>query len=199
MDRSKIEQHFREILKEIGEDPDREGIQATPKRVARMYHDSFYGYKKKLVIMNEVERNDCNYKEDIIPITTFKNESEGMLIRSVSGISFCEHHTAPFSYKVHVGILPRDKILGMSKIDIIVKYFGARLQIQERMTKQIADWIMKNLDAKGVIVQMVGIHMCAEIQGHSGDFTTTEVRGYFLENNDNCKEEFLQTIARKEK
>jgi GTP cyclohydrolase I len=193
----KIEKHFREILKEIGEDPDREGIQATPKRVARLYENMFYRYGKELKVMNEAERNSY-LPTNIIPITVFKNESKEMLIRSVEFISTCEHHVVPFSGKAFIGIIPDQYLLGMNKIDKIVKYFAGSLQIQERLTKEIADWITENIKPVGVIVIIKAEHFCAKCQGDSGWFTTSAVRGEFFKpdlSKGNPREEFLALIA----
>jgi len=184
---------IREILYQIGEDIEREGIKATPTRVTRLYNNFFYGYKKKLVVMDEKERN-TRPLIDIIPITVFKNETQGMVIRNTKFISFCEHHIVPFSGTCWVGIIPDKHMLGMNKIDKIIKYFAARLQVQERLTAQVADWIMENIKPKGVIVVVNATHFCAELQGDNGDFTTSEVRGIFLDDNNKCKEEFMNLI-----
>lgn len=190
-----IEDNIRRILELIGENPNREGIKYTPHRVARLYKNLFYGYRKRLVVMNEEERN-TRVDEDVIPITIFKNESDEMLIRKVSCIGACEHHLAIIPMDVWVGIIPDKVLMGMNKIDKVVKYFAARLQIQERMNSQIADWIDDNIKPKGVIVVIKGIHYCAELQGDSGNFTTSAVRGVFLhpESNKDPKSEFLQLI-----
>lgn len=197
MNKEKIKQHFREILKEIGENPDREGIQATPTRVARLYENMFYRYKKYLLVMNEAERN-ASVPENAIPITVFKNDSKEMLIRSVEFISTCEHHIVPFSGKAFIGIIPDKNLLGMNKIDKIVKYFAGGLQIQERLTKEIADWIDKEIKPIGVIVVIKAEHFCARCQGDSGWFTTSAVRGEFFKpdkDKGNPREEFLALIA----
>jgi GTP cyclohydrolase IA len=195
MNKSKIEDAFRTILVEIGEDINREGIAFTPVRMARLYDNLFYGYRKKLVVMNEEQRNTkCD--EDCIPITIFANESKEMLIRKVNCISHCQHHLAIFPMKVWVGIIPNKKLMGMNKIDKVVKYYAARLQIQEQMTTQITDWINDNIEPLGVIVVIRGIHYCAELQGDDGNFTTSAARGYFLEHPENKdpKSEFLRLI-----
>lgn len=197
MNIKKIEDAVRIILKEIGEDINREGIKFTPTRVARLYGNLFYGYTKKLVAMDEKCRNSDKLDPNIIPITIFKNIKDGMLIRQVSFVSTCEHHLASITNgKCWVGIIPGKKLLGMNKIDKIVKYFAARLQIQERMTSQIADWIQENIEPKGVMVVIEANHMCAELQGDSGDFTTSEVRGVFAKEV-NARQEFLSLIKNK--
>ncbi|MHA1868713.1 MAG: GTP cyclohydrolase I [Candidatus Heimdallarchaeaceae archaeon] len=195
VDQEKIKKHVKEILKEIGEDIEREGIQATPTRVARMYENVFYGYTKKLVVMDEKTRNK-KLDKNIIPITAFKNENKEMLIRKVNFISHCEHHIVPFFGVAHIGIIPNKILLGMNKIDKIVKFFAARLQIQERMTQQIANWIWKNIKPLGVIVIIKARHMCAELQGDDGHFITSAVKGRFYKTpiGKTPKAEFLSLI-----
>lgn len=198
MDKEKIKKNVREILAEIGEDVDREGIQATPDRVARLYENLYYRYRKRLVVMDEKTRNS-KVESDVIPVTVFKNiECKEMLIRSVEFLSTCEHHNVPFRGKAFVGIIPNEYLLGMNKIDKIVKYFAAGLQIQERMTGEIANWIDENIKPVGVIVVIKAEHFCAISQGDSGWFTTSAVRGEFLKpkpDKGNPREEFLQLIA----
>lgn len=191
-----IEKGIELILKDLGEDINREGIVETPKRVARLFKKIFYGYNKKLIAMNEKIRNGDTYSKDIIPITIFNSEYDEMLIREVNCISFCEHHIVPFSCKVYVGIIPNKKILGLNKIDQIVKYFAARLQIQERMVEDIASWINNNLNPLGVMVVIKGRHFCAELQGDSGEFITSSTKGVFLnpEEGKTPKHEFLKLI-----
>ena len=130
--------------------------------------------------MDEKERN-TGYNENEIPITIFKTDKSELLIRKVNFISTCEHHLASITEsQCWVGIVPNKKLLGMNKIDKIVKYFGARLQIQERMTGQIADWIMENIQPLGTIVVIKANHMCASLQGDEGSFTTSAIRGKFM-------------------
>jgi len=196
MDKQKVKDAVKIILKEMGENIDREGIKATPDRIARLYDNIFYGYRKKLVVMNEDERNG-ELEDSIIPITIFKSDCKEMLIRSVKGISFCEHHITPFPYTAYVGIIPSGKLLGLNKIDRIVKYFGAQLQIQERFAEQIADWINDNISPIGVIVVVKGNHFCANLQGDEGEFITSAVRGEFFKpdlSKGNPREEFLKLI-----
>lgn len=198
MNKQKIEDAVKIILEEIGEDINREGITYTPQRVARLYNNMFYGYRKKLVVMNEAERN-TKVDDDVIPITIFENSghSKEMLIRKVNFISTCEHHLATITNgECWVGIIPDNKLLGMNKIDKIVKYFAARLQIQERMTSQIADWINNNVNPLGVMVVIKANHLCAELQGDVGDFMTSAVRGAYKDDS-KTREEFLNLIKQK--
>ena len=198
MNEPKIQEAIRTILKEIGEDINREGIKYTPTRVARLYGNLFYGYAKQLKVVNEKERNDSDLDKNIIPITIFKTDKQELVIRKVHFNSFCEHHFVGIQGQCWVGIIPNKKLLGMNKIDRIVKYFAARLQIQERLTSQIADWIKDNINPIGVIVVIKANHACAELQGDNGDFTTSAVRGIFFKEGDvklTAKEEALKLMG----
>jgi GTP cyclohydrolase I len=198
MNEEKIKKAVETILIEIGEDINREGIKYTPQRVARLYKNLYYGYRKTLKVVNEEERN-TKIDDNVIPITIFNDvNSKELLIRKVNFLSTCEHHLASITHgECWVGIIPNKKILGMNKIDKIVKFFAARLQIQERMTNQIADWINDNIEPLGVIVVIKANHLCAELQGDNGDFTTSSVRGVFLkpEPGKNPKDEFLKLMG----
>jgi GTP cyclohydrolase IA len=198
MDMNKIEEHARGIIEEIGEDPNREGLTATPRRIARLYKNTLYRYRKELKVMEEKERNskEVEANDKIIPVTVFNNDQyQEMLVREIHGISYCEHHMVPFYFTAYVAIIPDKKILGMNKIDKIVKYFGASLQIQERLTKEIAEFIDKAISPKGVAVYIEGVHFCAELQGDSGAFTTNCLLGEFLiPKKGNPMEEFLGVI-----
>lgn len=194
MNEEKIQEAIKVILQEIGEDIEREGIKYTPTRVARLYKNLFYGYSKELRVVDEAERNGGELAPNIIPITIFKTDKQELLIRKVNFVSTCEHHIASITNgECWVGIIPDKKLLGMNKIDKIVKYFAARLQIQERMTSQIADWIMENIQPLGVIVVIKANHMCAELQGDEGHFTTSAVRGKFMQEPE-ARAEFLSLI-----
>lgn len=163
MNKNKIESCIREILIEIGENPDREGLKETPKRVAKMYEEIFQGIKQ-------------NPKEHL---QTYFNELQSGDIVIVSDINFfslCEHHMLPFFGKVHVAYIPNNgKILGLSKIGRIIDTLSRRLQVQERLTSQIGKIIMENMDTKGVYVIMEAEHMCMEMRGvkKQGAKTTT--------------------------
>jgi len=118
-----------------------------------------------------------------------------MIIRRSTFNSFCEHHLVPFTGEAWVGIIPGKKMMGMNKIDKVVKYFAAQLQVQERMTSQVADWLDKNIKPQGVIVVVNARHQCAELQGDNGDFTTSEVRGIFA-NEAEARNEFLKLMRK---
>jgi len=160
-DRERIEKAVREILLAIGEDPDREGLKDTPKRVAKMYEEILSGYsddpENHLVLFTE------KYDEMII-------------VRDIPIYSMCEHHMLPFFGKAHVAYIPNDnKVTGLSKIARIVDVYAKRLQLQERMTEQIADAIMKKLGAKGVLVVIEAQHLCMIMRGvkKPGSYTVT--------------------------
>jgi len=193
MNEKKFEEHVRGILKEIGEDIEREGIKATPARVCRLWKKLYYGYGKKLIVMDELKRKE-NKDPNIIPITVFKPISKDMLVRKVHFLSTCEHHLATIhGGECWVGIIPNKKLMGMNKIDAVVKYFAARLQIQEKLTADIANWIQKNIQPLGVGVVIKANHLCAELQGDNGHFTTSAVRGNF-EKNSQTRNEFLKFV-----
>lgn len=173
----KIAELFRDILIEIGEDPDREGLRDTPDRIERMYAEVFAG---------------LNQKE---PDITVFNNTEGyrdmIIVKDIPFFSFCEHHVLPFIGKAHVGYIPRTKYIGLSKIARVVDFFGKRLQVQERLTDQIASYLFNKMDAQGVIVMVEAEHLCMTIRGvrKPGSKTiTTAIRG------DIDKEEFIQSI-----
>ena len=159
----------RQMLIELGEDPDREGLLKTPERVARSYEFLTRGYRQDL--------------EKVVNGALFEAESDDMVIvRDIEFFSLCEHHMLPFFGKCHVGYIPKKKIIGVSKIARIVDVFARRLQVQERMTKQIAQALMDILDAEGVGVVVEGQHLCMQMCGvekqHSV-MTSSSMRGSF--------------------
>jgi len=147
-----IQQAVQNILTEIGEDPQRDGLRRTPERVARMYNELMMGYSMDI--------------ETIINGALFDVEYEDMvLVRDIEFYSLCEHHMLPFFGKAHVAYIPNGKVLGLSKIPRIVDLFARRLQVQERITTQIADVLEKLLHPKGIAVVLEGAHMCAMMRG----------------------------------
>jgi len=151
VDNERIEKAVREILLAIGEDPDREGLRDTPRRVARMYRELFAG-------INDDPR--LHLKK------VFTEEyDEIVLLKDIPFYSVCEHHLLPFMGKAHVAYLPRGKVVGVSKLARIVSSFARRPQVQERLTTQIADLLMNEVDAKGVAVVMEATHTCMTIRG----------------------------------
>lgn len=152
MDKQRIESAVREILLAIGEDPDREGLQETPKRVANMYAEIFSGLeddpKRHLKIFNESENDEM------------------VVVRDIPMYSMCEHHLLPFVGKAHIAYIPCDgKVIGLSKLARIVDGFSKKPQIQERLTSQIADFLEENLSPKGIAVVVEAEHLCMTMRG----------------------------------
>lgn len=152
MDKERIQNAVREILIAIGEDPDREGLLETPKRVANMYEEIFAGLtedpKQHIKLFNE-QSND-----------------EMVIVKDIPFYSMCEHHLLPFFGKAHIGYIPSDnKIIGLSKLARIVDNFAKKPQVQERLTSDIADFLNDNLQPKGVAVIMEAEHMCMTMRG----------------------------------
>jgi GTP cyclohydrolase I len=164
-----IEAAVRDILRNIGEDPDREGLLRTPNRVARMYAELTAGYH----IDPAALINDAIFSVDY---------DEMVLVTDIDFYSLCEHHLLPFMGQVHVAYIPNGKVIGLSKIPRIVEMFARRLQVQERMTVQIADFIDEALQPLGVAVIAEGIHMCAVMRGvkkANARMITSAMRGVF--------------------
>ena len=171
-DKEKIEKAVRMILEGIGEDPEREGLIATPERVARMYQEIFCG-------MEEDPRKH-------LQILFTEDHEEMVLVKDIPFYSMCEHHLLPFFGKAHVAYIPRKgKITGLSKLARTVEVIAKRPQLQERLTCSIADMIMESLNALGVLVVVEAEHMCMTMRGvkKSGSMTlTSAVRGLFKNN-----------------
>ena len=172
------------FLTEIGEDPEREGLVYTPKRVAKAYEFFTSGYNKKIeeVLNNAVF--DVKYDEMV-------------LVKDIDFYSLCEHHMLPFYGKVHVAYIPDGKILGLSKIPRIVEMFSRRLQVQERMTQQIADIIEEQLHPQGVAVVSEARHMCMMMRGvekQNSSATASAVHGIFKED-PRTRSEFLNLVS----
>ncbi|MBA9088127.1 GTP cyclohydrolase I [Fontibacillus solani] len=166
--RERIEHHVREILKLIGEDVEREGLIETPARVTRMYEEIFAGY--------EVDPHD------VLGVTFEENHEELVIVKDIVYYSQCEHHMAPFFGKVHIGYIPSGRIAGLSKLARLVEAVTRRLQVQERITSQIADIMDEVLKPQGVMVVVEGEHLCMCARGvkKPGSKTiTSAVRGNF--------------------
>lgn len=156
----------REFLELMGEDPKREGLRDTPRRVADMYEELTGGYS-------------VNPKEIL---SREWNEITGMVIaKEIDFFSLCEHHLLPFYGKVHIGYIPSRAVVGISKLARLVDCFSKRLQVQERMTKQLADAINENLNPLGVAVVVQARHLCMQMRGvkSGADIVTSELRGQF--------------------
>lgn len=174
-----------ELLKAVGEDPQREGLRNTPDRVARMYTELLSGYSMD--------------PERLINGALFNiNYDEMVLVRDIEFYSLCEHHMLPFLGRAHVAYLPAGKVIGLSKIPRIVDMYARRLQVQERMTRQIADLIQSTLEPQGVAVVVEGMHLCAMMRGvkkHDARMTTSAMHGAFRRNVA-TRQEFLANISR---
>ncbi len=182
----KIQAHVREILSLVGEDPDREGLKDTPRRVAKMYtRELLSGYETS--IENVV--NDAVFNSDY---------REMIVVKDIDFYSLCEHHMVPFFGVVHVAYIPKGKIIGLSKIPRIVDVFARRLQIQEQMTVEIAQTISDLLNPLGVAVVIEGMHLCSVMRGVEkprNKMVTSELIGAF-QTNHKTREEFLMHISR---
>lgn len=183
--RPEIEGAVQELLAAVGEDPGREGLQRTPERVARMYDELLAGYR----VDPEKMINDAVFNEDY---------EEMVLVRDIEFYSLCEHHMLPFIGKAHVAYLPKGKVIGLSKIPRIVDLFARRLQVQERMTRQIADLLDTALHPHGVAVVVEGLHLCSMMRGvkkANARMVTSALLGTFSKN-DETRLEFLNHISR---
>lgn len=186
MDLTKIQKCVHSILEEIGEDPNREGLKRTPERVAKAYEFLTQGYK---LDVNEV-LNDAVFKEKY---------DEMVIVKDIDFYSMCEHHLLPFYGKVHIAYIPNGKIVGLSKIPRIVDVFARRLQVQERMTQEIADTIDKFLSPLGVSVVVEAYHMCMMMRGveKQNSITTTSAMHGIFTDSARTRMEFLDLIKKK--
>lgn len=178
-----MEELIREIIKNIGENPEREGLVNTPKRVAKAYDFITSGYR-------------ANIKE-IVNDAIFHEKTEGMvLVRDIEMYSLCEHHMLPFYGRAHVAYIPNDKIIGISKIPRIVDMFARRLQVQERMTDQIANALWEILEPAGVGVVIKAKHLCMMMRGvekQNSELFTSSMLGTFR-TDATTRNEFLDLI-----
>ena len=180
-----IEQSIAQILKAIGEKPEREGLRLTPRRVARMYSELFSGYRVDADAMINDALFNISYDEMV-------------LVRDIEFYSLCEHHILPFMGRVHVAYIPDGKVIGLSKIPRIVDMYARRLQVQERMTRQIADFLRDLLKPQGVAVVVEAVHLCSMMRGvrkHDARMTTSAMHGAFRANLA-TRQEFLDNISR---
>jgi len=175
----------RALLKSLGEDPDRDGLRQTPERVSRMYAELLAGYHTDPQAVINGALFDVAYDEMV-------------LVRDIEYYSLCEHHLLPFSGHAHIAYLPKGKLIGLSKIPRIVEMFARRLQVQERLTTQIADFLVETLQPQGVAVVIEGIHLCAMMRGvkkADARMVTSAMRGLFR-SNPATRAEFLEHIYR---
>ena len=181
-----IEAAVRSVLAHIGEDPDREGLLRTPERVARMYDELTIGYHTDPIKLINDALFDVDYDEMVI-------------VKDIDFYSLCEHHMLPFFGRAHVAYIPDGKVVGLSKIPRIVEMFARRLQVQERMTRQIAEFIQEVLHPKGVAVVIEGAHMCSMMRGvkkANATMTTSTMLGSFKESS-KTRAEFMSHVNRR--
>ena len=186
MNKQNVENLIREILKEIGENPDREGLKGTPDRVARMFKEIYRGYDR----------------EQRPKITVFDNNEDGvaydqMVVDTGYFYSQCEHHMVPFFGRYWLAYIPDKKVVGLSKIARLVDWYSAKLQIQERLTKEIVDDLEETLKPKGIMLIMEGRHLCKAARGvkkYNSTMKTSVIRGVF--NDIEARQEFLNLIKK---
>jgi GTP cyclohydrolase I len=185
IDHKSIIDSITNILKAVGEDPEREGLVNTPNRVARSYDELLAGYRIDPYKLINGALFDVEYDEMVI-------------VRDIEFYSLCEHHMLPFIGRAHVAYIPGSKVIGLSKIPRIVDMFARRLQVQERLTQQVAQFVDEALHPHGVAVVIEAIHLCSMMRGvkkHDSKMTTSAMLGYFR-NNLGTRAEFLDNISR---
>jgi len=181
-----IKKIITELLMAVGENPARDGLKNTPDRVARMYSELLSGYRSDPDKVVNRALFDVQYDEMVI-------------VRDIEFYSMCEHHMLPFIGRAHVAYIPNGKVLGLSKIPRIVDMYARRLQVQERMTREIADFISELLKPQGVAVVVEAMHLCAMMRGvkkHNARMTTSAMHGAFRAN-PATRQEFLNNISRR--
>jgi|SRR5579859_2729301 len=185
MDDIQLQAAVRGILVGIGEDPEREGLRSTPGRVSRLYQELLAGYATDPVALVNGALFTAEYDEMIV-------------VRDIEFSSLCEHHLLPFIGHAHVAYVPDEKIIGLSKIPRVVDMFAHRLQVQERLTRQVADFMAEVVQPQGVAVVIEALHMCASIRGvkkSQARMITSAMTGAF-KNNPKTRSEFMDHIGR---
>lgn len=185
IDQAAIQEAVIKMLVAFGEDPEREGLKRTPERVARMYEELLAGYRQDPIDLINDALFDVTYDEMV-------------LVRDIEFYSLCEHHMLPFIGRAHVAYLPRGRVIGLSKIPRLVDMYAHRLQVQERMTRQIAEFLEEVLHPLGVAVVVEGLHLCASMRGvkkHGARMTTSAMLGLFRKSIA-TRQEFLDNISR---
>lgn len=185
VDEPTIEKAVEQILRAVGEDPQREGLQRTPERVARAYGELLAGYRTDPVALINDALFEVGYDDMVI-------------VRDIEFFSLCEHHMLPFMGRAHVAYIPKGKVIGLSKIPRVVDMFSRRLQVQERLTRQIADFLCGAVDPLGAGVVIEALHMCSMMRGvkkHDARMTTSTMVGTFRTNLA-TRQEFLDSISR---
>ncbi|WMT29100.1 GTP cyclohydrolase I FolE [Bacillus aerius] len=179
-----LEDQVRNMLDLLGEDPNREGLRDTPKRVAKMYKEVFEG---------------IGVNPETALTTTFEEEYEGMVVvKDINYYTFCEHHLIPFFGKAHIGYIPKGRVIGLSKFARLVELISKRPQVQERMTQQMANAIMNVLQPEGVIVSVEGQHLCMCARGvkKPGSSTVTTIKKGLFKEQQSLVHEFEQVLTR---
>ncbi len=178
MDKKKIKQAVKQIIKAIGENPEREGLKETPERVAEMYEEIFSGIKKD--------------PKSVVKVFNSEEHDEMVILKDIPFYSVCEHHLMPFLGKAHIAYIPRgNKLIGLSKLARIVEIYAKRLQLQERLTTQIADTIKNLIEPLGVLVIIEAEHLCMTMRGikkPGSKMVTSALRGAFKKNESTRKE-----------
>ena len=185
VDHAAVEFAVKQILSAVGEDPERPGLQRTPERIADAYEELLAGYRTNPVKLLNGALFDADY-DDMV------------LVRDIEFFSLCEHHMLPFIGRAHVAYIPQGKIVGLSKIPRMVDLFSRRLQIQERMTREIADFLCEAIHPLGAGVVVEAFHMCSMMRGvkkHDARMTTSAMVGSFR-SNPATRQEFLDSISR---
>jgi GTP cyclohydrolase I len=178
-----IEEHIRAVIEQIGEDPDRDGLDRTPGRVAKAYRFLTKGYAEDPVALLNGALFDVSYDEMV-------------LVKDIGFYSLCEHHMLPFFGRIHVAYIPNGKVVGLSKLPRLVQMFARRLQVQERLTMQIAEMIEKVLAPRGVAVVAEAIHLCMMMRGveqQNAFAITSSLKGEF-QSDPKTRSEFMELI-----
>lgn len=182
-----VEIAIRSILESVGEDPERDGLKDTPARVARMYEELLQGYHTDPIALINGALFEVDYDEMVV-------------VKDIEYYSLCEHHLLPFYGVAHVAYIPRGKVIGLSKLPRVVDMFARRLQVQERMTRQIADFVDEALHPQGVAVVVEGAHLCSMMRGvkkANARMVTSAVLGRF-KSDARTRSEFFEHIRKRE-
>ena len=183
MNQDKIKDNIKKLLENIGEDPNREGLLKTPHRSAKSWSFLTKGYNQDL---------DSLVNKAIF----YESYDDMVIIKDIDFFSLCEHHLLPFFGKAHIGYIPNGKVIGLSKVPRIVEMFSRRLQLQERLTQQVAEAILSVLEPKGVGVFLEGQHMCMQMRGvqKTNSYSSTSCMLGIFRKEEKTRKEFLQIV-----